>query len=67
MVDLDSKGVRGFEMRFFFFIYFFNKLLLYLECLLVYLKPDTWKNKTLQGLFCTEEQPQIMDAWSVKF
>lgn len=65
MVDLDSKGV-GVWNEIFFFIYFFNKLLLYSECLLIYLKPDRWENKTLQGLFCTEEEPQIMDAWSVK-
>lgn len=59
MIDLDSKGVSGFEMGFFFFICFFKKLLVSSECLLIYLKPDRWVNKTLQDLFCTDEQPQI--------
>lgn len=44
----------------FFFIYFFKKLLVSSECLLIHLKPDKWENKTLQDLFGTEEQPQIM-------
>lgn len=65
MINLDPEGVPGFEMRF-LFIYFFKKLLFSSECLLIFLKPDRWENKTLQDLFCTEEQPQIMDAWSVK-
>lgn len=62
MIDVDSKDVKGFSMRFFPHLFCKEEPFLSSECLLVYLKHDRQEQIGSRGYILYRRATQMKDA-----